>query len=284
MQGDFRLGDWHVQPALDRASRDGRTIHLRAKVMDLLVCLAGHRGQVVSKDDILNEVWKSEFVSESALTRVVADLRQAFDDDVDHPAVIETIPKRGYRLIPPVVAIPDVAEGPIQQPAATGPSATGRRALSRSGRWILLVAVCLSLGLVAAWLAFNQRPGPQILTERDTVLMADFANRTGDPAFDDVLRQALAIQLAQSPFLYFVPDREVRETLQLMRQPEETALTIPIARAVCEREQAKALIAGSITNLGRRYVVGLQAIDCQSGESVSRALEEAADKLSLIHI
>lgn len=277
MQGDFRLGDWHVEPALGRASRDGQAVHLRAKVMDLLVCLARRPGDVISKDELLAEVWKTEFVTESALTRVITELRQAFGDDADHPRIIETIPKRGYRLIAPVGRISDVAQPPE---ASTVASATRAHRGARIGwtRTALVVGVCLALGVPAAWLATKQRTAAPILTERDSVLLADFANHTDDPAFDRVLGAALAIQLAQSPFLYFVPEDGVRETLRQMRQPPETALTPTIAREVCEREQAKVMVAGSITSLGRRYVVSLDAINCRTGESVGRALEEASDK------
>ncbi len=97
--GNFRLGDWLVQPSLCRLTRDGRTVQVRAKVMDLLAYLASRQGQVVSKDDLLNDVWGSLAVSESALTRTVTELRHALEDEADHPRLLETIAKRGYRLI-----------------------------------------------------------------------------------------------------------------------------------------------------------------------------------------
>jgi DNA-binding winged helix-turn-helix (wHTH) protein len=177
MQGDFRLGDWHVEPALGRASRDGQAVHLRAKVMDLLVCLARRPGDVISKDELLAEVWKTEFVTESALTRVITELRQAFGDDADHPRIIETIPKRGYRLIAPVVRISDVAQPPEASHVASAVRAD-RGARIGWTRTALVLGVCLALGAPAAWLATTQRTAAPILTERDSVLLADFANHT----------------------------------------------------------------------------------------------------------
>ena len=95
MKGDFLLGDWLVQPSLGRLSLDGRTVQVRPKVMDLLVYLAGSPGSVISKETLLNEVWRTEAISESALTRTITELRQAMADDVDQPRFLETIPKRG---------------------------------------------------------------------------------------------------------------------------------------------------------------------------------------------
>ena len=99
---DFRIGDWLVQPAQCRLTSNGRAVHVRPKVMDLLTCLARHQGEVLSKDALLDEVWGSQAISESALTRTVTELRQALGDNAEEPRILETIPKRGYRLIAPV--------------------------------------------------------------------------------------------------------------------------------------------------------------------------------------
>ena len=109
MKGDFHLGPWLVQPSLDRLSLEGRIVQVRPKVMDLLVYLAGSAGTVISKETLLNEVWRTEAISESALTRTITELRSAVRDDVAQPRFLETIPKRGYRLIAPVrtVASPE---------------------------------------------------------------------------------------------------------------------------------------------------------------------------------
>ena len=102
MKGDFYLGPWLVQPSLDRMSLEGRIVQVRPKVMDLLVYMAGSAGTVISKETLLNDVWGTEAISESALTRTITELRSAVRDDVDQPRFLENIPKRGYRLIAPV--------------------------------------------------------------------------------------------------------------------------------------------------------------------------------------
>lgn len=144
MRGDFFLGDWLVQPALCRLSKDGRTVQVRAKVMDLLAYLAEHSGEVIPKGRLLDDVWGSQAISESALTRTVTELRQALGDDAEQPHLLETIPKRGYRLIGSVAPAPE----------AVNPPASGQaHRVSTRSKVVLaagVVAVALLLG-VAAW-------------------------------------------------------------------------------------------------------------------------------------
>ena len=131
MQGDFRLGDWLVQPALCRLSKDGRTVQVRAKVMDLLAYLAGRPGEVIPKERLLDDVWGSQAISESALTRTVTELRQALGDDAAQPRLLETIPKRGYRLIGPVAPVPETANAPAPGTGAPSEHSTGGRCSRR---------------------------------------------------------------------------------------------------------------------------------------------------------
>jgi serine/threonine protein kinase/tetratricopeptide (TPR) repeat protein len=134
-------------------------------------------------------------------------------------------------------------------------------------RWTFIAAVGLAAGLVAAaaWLAVPRTPR---LTERDRLVLADVDNQTGDPVFDDVLRQGLAIQLAQSPYLSLLPDRQIHQTLQRMQRPTETPLTLAVAREICERNGAAAVVSGAIARVGAAYVLGLRAEHCVSGEVI----------------
>lgn len=150
---DFRLGDWLVQPSLNRVSRGADSASLQPRVMDLLVVLAQHGGKVVSKDEILEAVWGKEFVSEGTLTHAVAVIRQTLGDDVRNPAYIETIPTRGYRLIAPVSPL----SGPDPAPeAASQPRAETRRWPG----WAIPLAGALAVLVVAAWVALRWLQGP----------------------------------------------------------------------------------------------------------------------------
>jgi adenylate cyclase len=105
MQSDFQLGAWRVQPQLNCVSCDLKTVRLEPKMMEVLLCLAKGSGEVVSKEELVGEVWRNTFVTDDVLIRCVSALRKAFGDDAGQPAIIQTIPKRGYRLLLPVVPV-----------------------------------------------------------------------------------------------------------------------------------------------------------------------------------
>ena len=147
--------------------------------------------------------------------------------------------------------------------------------------WVRLAAVTgatvLTIGLaVGGWL-FHSRKA-HALTEKDTIVLADFTNMTGDPVFDGTLRQGLTVQLQQSPFLSLVPDQRIQETLRLMGKPTDTKLTPEISQEVCQRTGSKAVIDGSIAQFGTQYSLILKAVNCLNGESLTSTEAEARDK------
>src|SRR5246500_4398133 len=145
--------------------------------------------------------------------------------------------------------------------------------------WKVLVpaAVVVVAALVAGGLYFRGRhPAP--LTEKDTIVLADFANTTGDSVFDETLKQALAVDLGQSPFLNILSEEKVGQTLQQMTRSPGERLTRDLAREVCERAGSKAYLAGSIATLGSQYVIGLEALNCASGDVLAREQATAAGK------
>jgi eukaryotic-like serine/threonine-protein kinase len=177
--------------------------------------------------------------------------------------------------------------------ASSATAGVTRDAEPEKRNWFnLAVAGVLAItALIAAILYYRGRQ-PKPLTEKDTIVLADFANRTGEPVFDDTLKQALSVALNQSPFLNVLPENKVAATLKLMSRPAGTKLTPDLARDLCQRAGSRAYIAGSIATLGSQYVLGLLAVNCQSGdplaqdqvtasakEKVLGALGEAASKL-----
>jgi eukaryotic-like serine/threonine-protein kinase len=155
----------------------------------------------------------------------------------------------------------------------TGPQVAGGKL------WKVLapVAVILVAAIAGAFYFHSREPAAR-LTDKDTVVIADFSNSTGDPVFDDTLKQALAIQLQESPFLSILPDRSIRDTLKLMGHSPEEHLTPDVAQEICQRSGSKAVIAGSIASLGSEYVVGLNAEACPSGARIAMRQERAAKK------
>ena len=121
------------------------------------------------------------------------------------------------------------------------------------------------------------------LTAKDTIVLADFENKTGDPVFDQTLRQGLAVQLEQSPFLWIASDQSIKQALRLMNRPVETPLTSEIAREICERTGSAAVLEGSITGVGSQYVVWLRARNCRSGDALAQAQESAGTKENVLN-
>jgi eukaryotic-like serine/threonine-protein kinase len=155
---------------------------------------------------------------------------------------------------------------------AAAPVARNRRAL-----WINTGAVALVIiAAVAGYFLLHHRT-PK-LTEKDTIVLADFTNTTGDPVFDDALKTALNISLRQSPFLNVLGEDKLAATLRLMARPTNTALTFDVTREICQRAGSKAYIAGSIASLGSQYVLGLKAVNCQSGDTLAQEQVTAAAK------
>jgi tetratricopeptide (TPR) repeat protein/predicted Ser/Thr protein kinase len=138
-------------------------------------------------------------------------------------------------------------------------------------------AIVVVVGLaVGSWLLFSRKA--HALTDKDTIVLADFTNTTGDPVFDGTLRQGLAIQLEQSPFLKIMDDEQVQQDLRLMSLPAGERITNQIAHDICVREGVAATIDGSIESLGKDYVITLQAITCQGGATLAREQIQAGDK------
>jgi tetratricopeptide (TPR) repeat protein len=159
--------------------------------------------------------------------------------------------------------------GEITKALESTPAAFSKRLWIACGAAVFIVVVVASLVFL--------RPVPK-LTDKDTVVLADFVNNTRDPIFDGTLRQGLAIQLEQSPFLNIMADRQVQSVLLQMKLSRETRVTNPIANEICVREGAAATIGGDITSLGNTYVITLAAIACSDGRTLARQQIQAADK------
>jgi eukaryotic-like serine/threonine-protein kinase len=170
------------------------------------------------------------------------------------------------------------------EPRSSSSLRTGSRTVSV---WATVVAAMALFALVGG-LYWRSRVAAPVrraapLTEKDSVLLADFANKTSDSVFDDALKQALTIELSQSPFLNIVSDRKIEETLRLMGQPTQH-ITPELAREICIRTGSKATVLGSISSLGSQYVIGLNAVGCASGDILATEQGEAAGKQDVLKI
>jgi DNA-binding winged helix-turn-helix (wHTH) protein/tetratricopeptide (TPR) repeat protein len=250
---------------LDAASgelrKSGILLKLQPQPFRVLLLLIERTGQVVTRDEIQRYLWAdSTFVDfEHGINFSVNQIRGALADNAENPRYVETIPKRGYRFIGTVAGL---------KPA---PKSARFRSVLVTSATILIAGLA-----VGGWLFFSHKA--HALTDKDTIVLADFGNSTGDPVFDATLRQGLSVQLEQSPFLSIVSDQQIQQTLLLMDQKPDSKLTPEIARQLCQRTASTAVLDGSIAQIGTQYLLTVKAVNCINGESLASAAAQARDK------
>jgi eukaryotic-like serine/threonine-protein kinase len=273
--------------------KSGLSVKIHPQPFRVLALLAGSPGQIVTREQIRHCLWgDNTFVDfEGGINFCVKEIRAALADDPEKPRYIETLPRRGYRFIAQVRNVSNgvgeaAAQGESQAVLTTGARADTKtteagprpvgKALNRRGIAITAIAVvATALCLCVSFLLTHQS---HALTRKDTILLADFFNSTGDPIFDDTLKTALNVSLRQSPFLNVLPDSEIAKTLQLMTRPADTKLSFELVREVCQRAGSKAYVAGAIGSLGNEYVLELKAVNCQNGDSLAKEQVTAGSK------
>ena len=291
----YRFDDVVVDCQNFRVQKQGAAQPLAPRAFDVLRYLIEQRGRVVEKQELFENIWQETFVTDDALTRAVKEIRRALGDEATAPRYVETVPKRGYRFIAELQAVEETAtaaptviaplvlaetaqSAAIEPVPFPGTKPTAHAWLfdqSKRPQLVLGLLVGFILAVSIGWF-YAKRTSP--LTEKDTILLADFENQTGDAVFDGTLKQGLAIQLQQSRWLNLFPEARVRQTMREMNRPPDARVTAEFAREICERQNLKALIAGVIAPLGSHYVITLEAINGQSGESLARQQVEAESR------
>jgi DNA-binding winged helix-turn-helix (wHTH) protein/tetratricopeptide (TPR) repeat protein len=267
-------------------------ISLMPKPFSVLSYLVEHSGRLVTHEELLAAIWPDTHVQPEVLRRYILEIRRVLGDSPETPRFIQTFPKRGYQFIAPLILPPEAPHGgpsvlaPASFPgpqAAPGPSASPTGAIQRSKVTRSIVASVVGVvALAAAVLAGLFGTRSEALRDRDSIVLAGFENRSGEPVFDFALRQGLAAQLGQSPFLNIVPDERVRETLRLMGRKPDDPVPHEVALEACRRQGVKAMLEGSIATLGEVYVLALAATNCQTGDSIAREQAEVSGKQSVL--
>jgi len=184
----------------------------------------------------------------------------------------------GRSVAAATVASAPVVSGPAVTAAATASASVDPVTLSRGKLhrgWLIGAVLVMLIALAGGVLHFRRKPA---LTERDSIVVADFVNTTGEPVFDGTLKEALMVQLEQSPYLNVLPESRVREVLHYMGRSLDERVSTDVAREICLREGAKAMLTGSISSLGSHYVIDLRAVNAQTGDSLAREQIEADSK------
>jgi tetratricopeptide (TPR) repeat protein len=242
-----------------------------------LLTLLARPGDLVTREQLRDDLWsEGTFVDfEGSLNAAVNKLRRALNDSAENPRYIETVPKGGYRFIAPVI---ESSNGHVPAPPPELPARLPTRRPARP--WAIVLGL-LALAVVGL-LTYVLRATPK-LTDRDTIVLADFVNKTGDPVFDGTLHQGLTVQLEQSPFLSLISEQRIRQTLRLMSQPPDAQVTPGLATEICERTGSLAVLEGSIASLGSQYVVGLRAKNCRTSEVLANEQLQVARKEDVLN-
>jgi DNA-binding winged helix-turn-helix (wHTH) protein/tetratricopeptide (TPR) repeat protein len=297
-----RFGPYEANFVEGELRKRGILLKIQAKPLAILQILVSSHGKIVTREELRKTLWQDDvFVDfEKNLATAVNKLRTVLNDSREAPHYIETIPRRGYRFLVPVENGNGKPRDPVLTEKISGNGISGDKILENHAPdaslvsvplsswraflfgpkrriWIPVAAgVGLSLFLLAG--AFSISGNKTRLQEKDTIVLADFANSTGDPIFDDGLRTALAISLRQSPFLNVLSDNQVASTLKLMTYPADTRLTPDIVRDLCRRTGSKAYVSEAIASLSTEYVLELKAVSCGTGETLAQERAIAASK------
>jgi eukaryotic-like serine/threonine-protein kinase len=269
----YEFGPFRVDPARETLLKAGVAVPLTPKTFQILLVLVRHGKETVTKDDLMKTVWPDTFVEEANLSRNIFMLRKALGETAQDHRYIVTVPGRGYRLAENVHLLPGQE---FALAAATHSRVQIDVKETRPWKWIALAAVMVLTLAAGLWRMLSHRRA--VLGVKDTVVLADFANSTGESVFDGTLRQGMAVQLEQSPFLSLISEQRIQQVLRLMGRSADTRLTPVVAREICERTGSAAFVDGSIARLGDQYVLGLRAENCRNGDVLDEEQAEAARK------
>ena len=267
----LRFGVFEADLRSGEVRKQGVRIKLQEQPFQVLKILLRRPGEVVTREQLRSEIWQSDtFVDfDNGLNTSINKLREALGDSADIPRFIETLPRRGYRFIAPVSG----GDGTTREPdTGVNPAAPIRRRKVAVTATVVVLAAGIAAGLL--WRARQARH----LTEKDTIVLGDFANSTGDSVFDGTLREGLSVELEQSPFLSLVSEEGIHQTLRMMERPANERLTPEITREVCERTSSTAALDGSIALIGTRYNLILKAVNCANGDLLTSTEAQANDK------
>jgi len=283
----YRFGVFEVFSESRELFRRGQRIQIQDQPFRLLLLLLEDAGGIVSREYLRQRLWPENTFVEfgQSLGTAVKKLRQALQDDADQPRFIETIPRRGYRFIAPVVVVSAAIEDAVAPPSLGNEEPLPRRVDNRHDSKLrpiagLIVVAILAAAGISAYVyhqhnAFSLGP-------KDTIVVADFENTTGEAIFNDVLRQSLIVGLNQSPIVNVLPDRRSALVFRQMGHEPSTAISGRLAVELCQRVGGKVTVQGSISSLGTTYLVGLAAIRCDTGKPIAREQVEAAEQQDVI--
>jgi DNA-binding winged helix-turn-helix (wHTH) protein/tetratricopeptide (TPR) repeat protein len=272
----FRFGEFEVDPLSRTLRRQGEALTLTRRAFDVLLYFVRDPARPLSKDELMKSVWPDTAVDENSLMQSISVLRKALDEKPGESRYIATLQGRGYQFVSSVQTI--ATDCANSEPVAVGTGEGTAREAPEPRNWrriALAGALALAVSAAAGYLAWRHfRPAPPPMV----VVLADFADSTGEADFDGVLNRALLIDLEQSPFLNLLTRSTVEETLSEMRRKRDEVLTPALAREVCQRNNGQAMLHGTLSRLGASYLLLLDAEGCVSGKRLGGYKTEVASK------
>jgi DNA-binding winged helix-turn-helix (wHTH) protein/predicted Zn-dependent protease len=285
----YRFGEFVVDPLARTLKRGESTVSLSRRSFDLLLYFVQNSGKVLSKDELLKKIWPDTFVDENSLAKSISVLRKALDENPLVSTLVVTVPGRGYQfagVVEMTSALSTPAHSELVADSGGAGAAVGvvlqrrtvttrideeERGRHRTGPlgWlafsvgVLVVVSAVGFGGYKVWRHFHPVPASV------AVVLAEFANSTGDKDFDYALNRALQTELEQTPFLEILPRATVLDTLAQMQHKADEALTPELAREVCERNNAQAMLGGAISMFGDKYLLMVNATSCVSGKNLA---------------
>jgi DNA-binding winged helix-turn-helix (wHTH) protein len=251
---------------------------LREQVFQVLRMLTEREGKIVTREEIKERLWPDDTVVDfdQSINATIKALRRALGDSADDPRYIETLARRGYRLIPTIEyleAAPGIAPGEV----------TAEARPTRGWSWRALAAgVLLAVGALSLW-RYEVYRHRITLAPTDTIVLADVDNRTSDPVFDDALNNALRYEMAQTPYLNLLGVDKTYATLAQLKLPPTTRITPEIARQICTKTNSKMVISDSIADAGNRYHLEIRAFDCGSGATLAEERTDVSARNQVVH-
>ena len=304
----IRFDGYELDPAARTLKRDGLVVAIKPKTFDLLLYLAEHPQEVVSKEQLLTAVWPNSFVEERNLSQHVFLLRKALAATGQGEGIVKTVPGSGYQFTAAVEAVPRdgareapdgllmhgaesvrrvvVEEGVEDQKLGVGSELSGavgrlssKDSMRRRRRLVLwgLVAALLAGGAWFEWDRLRQRAGGHV-----QVVIADFENSTGDATFDRTLNKVVQIDLQQSPYFTVISEGRLRQALELMGRKVGVPITGEDLREACQRLNAQVYLTPAIAAIGSHYLVTMTASACADGRTVGARKEDADSKTGVL--
>jgi len=296
MSNLYHFGEFVLDPARRTLSRAGSPVALTPKAFDVLLYLVQNPNRLVTKEELLQAVWRDTIVEEGNLTQYISHLRKALGDHSEDTRLIVTIARKGYKLTGDVV-FSDEACGANQAAArvsvpgglrkemaarAPGPRREDVAAAPAIFRWALAAAVLLAVGALSAW-RYELYRHRITLAPTDTIVLADADNRTTDPVFDGALDIALRYELEQTPYLNLLGLDKSYATMAQMKLAPATKITPDVARQICIKTNSKMVIADSIADAGNRYHLEIRALDCGTGANLAEEGTYVSARNQIVH-